>query len=70
MSTKKAARGSRKRNVWAIFYQGHITLPLFLSKREAIDDLRSRPGRYYTNRKDYELVRYEAVELLHRKARP
>jgi hypothetical protein len=52
-----------KRCLWAIFYQGKITLPIFLTKSEAIDELLGRPAHYYTKKRDYELVRFESAKL-------
>jgi hypothetical protein len=50
-----------RKSLWVIFYQGQLTLPVFLTKQTALADLRGRPVRYYTLKKDYELIRYDAT---------
>ncbi len=51
---------SNPKSIWAIFYLGKITLPVFLTKTEAVEELRKRPDHYYTKKQDYKLVRYAA----------
>ncbi len=61
---------SQPKSLWAIFYLGKITLPVFLTKSEAVEELRKRPDHYYTKKQDYKLVRYAEQRPLHREAKP
>lgn len=47
------------RSVWVLYYTGKYS-EAFQTKAAALADLQKRMRQYYTQRADYELVRYDA----------
>jgi hypothetical protein len=48
-----------KRSVWVLYYQGKFC-EAYVTKARGLADIRYRMHKYYDQRKDYELIRYDA----------
>ncbi len=42
--------------LYAVYYNGMITMPIHFTRREAAADLLSRPARYHTDVRDYKVI--------------